>query len=893
MKKNYLFLILGIFLIIGSINVFGITYWSDTMENYNSTYNNWTIGSYSSSIYQSGNQGLLTSANPYPATPTQIFDNVNRNDYNTSLDVCVNHLPINANVAVGHTNIGKTPYSTGDGTALSLLTTSNYFQVGFGGANFNTSILATIGNNSCTRWQVEVLSNNTARWYYYNRTTSTYRLIMGSTMGISNSAKSNAFIFAGTSGTVPTSVTIDNIAHCVGSCPDPSASSVSNFTVTNKNNYNNASISNFVAIINGTNYNTTTGTIITPYLSNSTDIVNITIISNNMFNKTYTNYNISSDLLATQDQYPIIYLTNTWNNTNITTSNIIINSINYNTTSTYIYIPLNATYDVSTNVNDYFNITESKALLQNTISNISVYQSVINLTLREFDSNISLKNFTVNITGYPTLINVSGFNTTIYPNTGTYNITRITDNTGQEIYQLATTNFTINTLDNKTIDLYVYEHVINVTAKDIRTNATINNFTITITDLTDGTDTRILNTTNGTLIIPVIHHNYTLTIDGKNFALYNNTANYSVSSNINKTFYLYTTNSFDIKFYDEITKALLNTKNITLEAISDAYANNYSTSNGTLYIDLLTPDKYLLRYKSLPDYAERTYTIVLSNRTYNQLNLYLVNGSQTITINVKDQDDNNLEEAYIKVLRYDLTTNGYTIREIITTDISGNAYFQGILNTEFYKFIVEYPLGDEKLSTSADYLRSTTLTLRINTQEDTLNNYFTSIQTYATMTFNNETNTFTYYYNDATNTLNQGCLYIYRTINTQTTLINSSCNSGSSGTITLGIVNSSGYYYNAQGTVLIDNKEYLVASKDYYFNKFTEKKSKNNFLFLTILLTLAISLLFLWNVTIALILTPIPLVFMSFANLIPVSRGVTITIALIGLTLAFMISKRS
>lgn len=892
MKKTNLFLILGIILIIGSINVFGdnltdglIVYYNynnnytDSLNTYNST-NVGTVlqlGLIGNGVYFNGSTYITTTISVTANTTSLWFKALASSRDN---DVIFSQRTSDTN---GY-RFGKK--STSNNLTLKVGSTEYNINQDYFNNTWHHLIITRNGSTNTLVYLDSVLKLSTPVW------TTVGNIRFGDEYN-------GVYFYVGMIDEVAIynrQLNLSEIQQLYNNGTGltyPFIPVTTNFTITNINVFNSQYIYNFSALINGITYNTTTGTITTNLLSNATSLYNITIISNNMFNKTYINYNVSTNLNANQDQYPILYLINAWNNSNITVSNITINNINYGSTTNLIYIPLNSSYNVTTNINNYYNITQLKNLSQNTLNNISVYQSDIVLQVKEFDSNITLSNYTVNITGYNTLINVTGNNKTIYPNANTYNITRITDNTGQEIYQLVTNNFTINALDNKTVTLYVYEHIINVTAKNIRTNATINNFTITLTDLTDGSDTRTFNTTTGYIDIPVIHHNYTLTIDGNNFALYNNTVNYSVSSNINHTFYLYTTNSFDIKFYDEITKALLSTRNITLEAISDVYANNYSTSNGTLYIDLLTPDTYLLRYKSLPDYAERTYTIVLSNRTYNQLNLYLVNGSQTITLNVKDQDDNNIKEAYVKVLRYDLTTNSYTVREIITTDISGNGYFQGILNTEFYKFIVEYPLGDEKLSTSADYLRSTTLTLRINTQEDTLNNYFTSIQTYATMTFNNATNTFTYYYNDATNTLSQGCLYIYRTINAQTTLTNSSCNSGSSGTITLGVVNGSGYYYNAQGTVLIDDKEYLVASKDKYFNKFNEKDSKNNFLFLTILLTLAMSLLFLWNITIALILTPIPLVFMSFADLIPVSRGVTITIALIGLTLAFMISKRS
>lgn len=74
-----------------------------------------------------------------------------------------------------------------------------------------------------------------------------------------------------------------------------------NFTITAKNYYTNSTINNFSAYINGTIYLATNGTIITPYFTNYTSLINIIISSNESggyFNRTYANYNVSTSLEA-------------------------------------------------------------------------------------------------------------------------------------------------------------------------------------------------------------------------------------------------------------------------------------------------------------------------------------------------------------------------------------------------------------------------------------------------------------------------------------------------------------------------------------------------------------------------------------------------------------------
>jgi len=455
---------------------------------------------------------------------------------------------------------------------------------------------------------------------------------------------------------------------------------VSNSTITNSNNYNSASILNFTAVINGVSYNTTTGMITTPFLSNSTTLVNITIISNNMFNKTYTNYNISSNLLATQDQYPIIYLTNKWNNTNISISTIEIDGVNYSTTSTFIYTAFNTSKSVKTYVINYLSTTETKNLLQNTISQINISQSIINFSLKEFYNNFSLNNFTLNITNYgiPYGCNTSLSNNSwclIYPNKGTYNYSVI-DNTGVDIWTLVNNTFSVNYLDNKTINAYVTNHFINVIARNSQTNASISNFSINLTDLTDSSDIRYFNTTNGSILIPVIHHTYNLNIYTNDYVIQskNVTVNTSITSNsiINTTFYLFKVNSLLFKIYDILTLGLINNSNSTI--FMQGTLNTYTmiTSNGTSYQEVAS-DVYRVTVSN-PSYANSFQTATLTGSEHLDMNFYMTNTSNLFQFfaisNIGTDNGNKISGA---TCTFYFPNNGSTLTVgSFITDFSGS-----------------------------------------------------------------------------------------------------------------------------------------------------------------------------------------------------------------------------
>jgi len=121
------------------------------------------------------------------------------------------------------------------------------------------------------------------------------------------------------------------------------------FTVTAKNAWNSSSILSFNVTINGTTYNTTTGSIITSLLSNSSSLWDVLITADNYVARTYEDYNVSSNLEAELYDYnsALIYAFDS-------VSGVVIEDFNISLQSGVNYY-----YNVSANNVSFFDFIES------------------------------------------------------------------------------------------------------------------------------------------------------------------------------------------------------------------------------------------------------------------------------------------------------------------------------------------------------------------------------------------------------------------------------------------------------------------------------------------------------------------------------------------------------
>ena len=404
-----------------------------------------------------------------------------------------------------------------------------------------------------------------------------------------------------------------------------------------------------------------------------------------------------------------------------------------------------------------------------------------------------------------------------------------------------------------------------------------------------------VNTTSGSLTLDIDRNsNYTLYVQPVNYSFntYNITADGTNYTLLN-TFHA-TRNSINISLYNGLNKTLIN--NWTLELISDLESNNYTTATGSIYDDLLTPTLYILRYTSSqsPGYPIRTYQLLLEDNSFNALNLTTIPLSYTnnVTFIVVDNLDSRLANATIKIKRYDLATNSYPIEQIITTNFEGKAIADIILNTEYYKFVVEYN-GNTVLSTERSYIYGTTLTLQVNLGGIGFEEVFLNQDLSGTIDIHSSNNSATFYYNDETNTATQSCLYIFSLSTTEKALYNSSCSAIPSGDITVGYSNTSHNTYVMEGYVTVSGNSYLVSAKTLNLAQNLPEQGRGFGLLMTFILLVVCVFMIRYSLPIAILVGSAIPMFMSMTHLNSLSIEASAGMFILGGIVAYLVGSRT
>lgn len=284
------------------------------------------------------------------------------------------------------------------------------------------------------------------------------------------------------------------------------------------------------------------------------------------------------------------------------------------------------------------------------------------------------------------------------------------------------------------------------------------------------------------------------------YLFYANDSRYAINSESrtiagnyqNFTYTFYTTNSIYFQFIDETTSTIINTTTITGYITSDIYSTNFTTSNGTRYVDLLQPTNYTITY-SATNYNTRTYFYELTNQSTTTLNLYLrpTNSSSILQINIIDQNLNAVQNVIIYQTVKNLSGTNYYTTETCETDVNGQCVMTADIATTTYRptniyDFLAYFNGTLRGSTGDTVLSSNVLNLQINTGTNQLVNFFqlNGLQ-YTNITFNNVTNIFSITVLDPYGNINNICLNTYMRTGSTYTQTGMNCSSGSSATITI------------------------------------------------------------------------------------------------------------
>jgi len=300
-----------------------------------------------------------------------------------------------------------------------------------------------------------------------------------------------------------------------------------NFTITAQDEWNSTSIIAFNATVNGTTYQSNaSGVIETTIPANSTNLFNITVASQNYFNRTYTGYNssLSGDLTAELHQAELCFnATQKVDEAWVTPDSITIDG----TTHTSCFNLSADTYNVQATKAGWYNHNQTFTVtaLQNatlTIQNLSY----ANLTIYAIDgtTNESLSGYSLRIgsTTSPTFLETATgvTNHSVYLINGTYNTT-IT------MPGYATTtgfaNITVGGHTNHTFTLYKANSVTITIRDEITNNLITDNVTIRWTN--NATTWENITDTGTLFISNLTVSNYTLLFYSSNYS----TRTYTIS----------------------------------------------------------------------------------------------------------------------------------------------------------------------------------------------------------------------------------------------------------------------------------------------------------------------------------------------------------------------------
>jgi len=336
----------------------------------------------------------------------------------------------------------------------------------------------------------------------------------------------------------------------------------------------------------------------------------------------------------------------------------------------------------------------------------------------------------------------------------------------------------------------------------------------------------------------------------------------------------------DVTFIDEITGILIDDANISFEIIGDSNSYNATTENGTLTFYNVSYGDYSLR-GSGGTYQTRTIsTSVMS--PYKNITFYLLNSSDSTEVIATVYDDlaNVVPGVLIRMLKYDINTNSFVEVSSVTTNYQGEALLFVELDTELYKFILEYPVGTVISTTGSTYIYQTSINFRVNINDLPLEQFFNTYGLTHSLDYDNSTRVFTASVLNTNNVATETCLDVYQYTTLGKDVINSSCVNidNSSTTIQLSLPDINGTF-EAKSTATVGGERQILRNiMVSYGSNLPEQELA---LYLVALLTLCFALMAVFDGKVALILLPLPVLFATISGIVALGLGSVIGMVIV------------
>lgn len=706
---------------------------------------------------------------------------------------------------------------------------------------------------------------------------------------------------------------------------------VSNFSVSVVDSYSGANVDNVSIIVDGVTYTNTTGnTVTTNILQNDTSTYLVQVSGQDYFDRNYSAVNVSSNLVASLTQsYLDVTVLEIFTNNSITNfyvgsddnfydgtlyqrdnnayasvkqwtsfgesfDFVFIENITNELRSSYASYTASARYkftytDTSTAYSNE-NSVLGASYVAKTYTNPYPYKSVVSVDLELKQSTTSAGRYAQARYHNMSIVDTRYSSSNPFSfSEGTYNLSIVIS----DLFKTTEENVVLTALNTTDLEVQGYDSELIIYARSKVGNASISNFSGWIYNEDYDYNNTFMTTTGSVLLELKKDLNYTIYIDSENYAITtDNTVTKLINlSNYNYTFYLYQTNSIDIEFRDAQTKTLI-TENMTIEFIGSLNSYNYSTTTGVLNVTLITPTDYILRYSSNVTYPEHFYWFTVENKSYNLLTLYLLNGSVTanLTVTIIDEKAKTLEGVIVKTLKYDISTNSYLLQEVKETDVAGQARFNVLYNSEFYRFMVEID-GALVRTTNPNYINSETLTIQVISTNIIAGEYFDLFDITSSITFNNLTNNFRVEYNDANNLGSNYCFKVTEYTRVPT-VINETCTTSSSGVILLNVDVQNNTIYEAELYLKI-NPYQSINILTYEHNPFAILEGFTEIgLLLQIILMIVLVFAFIENPWVGAMLIPISLILGKLIGFHNISFIYLVPLVVVGFIISFIIRKK-
>lgn len=340
--------------------------------------------------------------------------------------------------------------------------------------------------------------------------------------------------------------------------------------------------------------------------------------------------------------------------------------------------------------------------------------------------------------------------------------------------------------------------------------------------------------------------------------------------------------TLNLTFLDEETGLPINeTIDYLIRAPAGSIAGN--TSNGTATHTITDGQDYDIIFTS-ENYTTRTFSFTTTNYTEYDITLYMLQKphAYNVTVNVFDSSNRPLGAATVKIYRYDTTTNSYKLNQVVKTNDGGRTSASLVQNLVSYEFIIEYH-NQTVYTSTPQYIYGDELYFYVTIPTPGFENYFNTQGLSGTLTHDLSTNITTFTYNDQANTATNGCIHSY----TGTTLVNSSCLAGSSGTFTMHLPATAGKTYTITGTITNQYGEHTVDSINVSYAPTTP--NGNDGILLMFLTMGVFAFIGLWNLKVSILLESITPFLFSITGLAGIGVGATAPLILLGLVIIYIL----